>query len=121
MAESIERNPVEATGWTRTRPLRHYYRAMPYMYILRCADGSYYTGSTVDIDRRLAQHQAGLGAEYTKHRRPVSVAFAQWHERVEDAFVSEKRVQGWSRAKKEALMRGDTAEIRRLSQRPRRG
>lgn len=94
---------------------------MPYMYILRCADGSYYTGSTIDLDRRLAQHQLGEGAEYTKHRRPVCVAFAQCYERVEDAFRSEKRVQGWSRAKKEALMLGDIAEIRRLSQRPRKG
>ena len=92
---------------------------MPYMYILRCSDGSYYTGSTVDIERRLAQHQEGLGAEYTKHRRPVTIAFAQWHERVDDAFESEKRVQGWSRAKKEALMRGDDAAIQRQSRRPR--
>ncbi len=94
---------------------------MPYMYILRCSDGSYYTGSTVDIERRLAEHQEGLGAEYTKHRRPVTIAFAQWHERVDDAFESEKRVQGWSRAKKEALMRGDDAAIQRLSRRPRSG
>ena len=94
---------------------------MPYMYILRCSDGSYYTGSTVDIERRLAEHQEGLGAEYTKHRRPVTIAFAQWHERVDDAFESEKRVQGWSRAKKEALMRGDDAVIQRLSRRPRSG
>jgi putative endonuclease len=94
---------------------------MPYMYILRCSDGSYYTGSTVDIELRLAQHQEGLGAEYTKHRRPVTIAFAQWHERVDDAFESEKRVQGWSRAKKEALMRGDDAVIQRLSRRPRSG
>jgi putative endonuclease len=93
---------------------------MPYMYILRCADGSYYTGSTIDLDRRLAQHQLGEGAEYTKHRRPVNVAFAQWHQRVDEAFKTEKRVQGWSRAKKEALMRGDHAEIQRLSKRPRK-
>ena len=94
---------------------------MPYMYILRCSDGSYYTGSTTDLDRRLAQHQQGDGSEYTKRRRPVRVAFAQWHDRVEDAFESEKRIQGWSRAKKEALMQGDTAAIQRLSTRPRSG
>ena len=110
---------VEATLRTRNGSSSRYDGAMPHMYILRCSDGSYYTGSTIDLDRRLAQHQQGMGAEYTKRRRPVSVVFAQWHERVEDAFESEKRVQGWSRAKKEALVRGDFEAIRRLSMRPR--
>lgn len=89
------------------------------MYILSCADGSYYTGSTIDLDRRLDEHNQGIGADYTKSRRPVSVAFAQWHDDIEGAFMSEKRVQGWSRAKKEALMRGDFDAIRRHSIRPR--
>ena len=88
---------------------------MPYTYILRCADGTYYTGSTWDLDRRIAEHQAGLGSAYTRERRPICLVHAVFHDRVEAAYRLEKRVQGWSRAKKEAFMRGDLATIRRLA------
>jgi putative endonuclease len=75
-----------------------------YMYILECCDGSYYTGSTKYIDLRLAQHQAGEGANHTKKRLPVKLLYYEEFNRIDEAFYREKQVQGWSRKKKEALM-----------------
>ena len=80
---------------------------MAYMYILQCGDDSYYVGSTVDLDHRLRLHQQGRGAQYTRHRQPVELVYAAEFEHVSDAYAAEKRVQGWSRAKREALIRGD--------------
>ena len=80
-----------------------------YMYILECSDGSYYTGSTVDLGRRLAQHQAGEGANHTKKRLPVKLVYFEEFQYIADAFYREKQVQGWSRSKKEALI-NDTPE-----------
>ena len=76
------------------------------MYILLCADGSYYTGSTIDLERRLVQHQIGEGANHTKKRLPVSLLYYEEYQRIDDAFYREKQVQGWSRKKKEALIEG---------------
>ncbi len=76
------------------------------MYILLCVDGSYYTGSTIDLERRLAQHQIGEGANHTKKRLPVSLLYYEEYQRIDDAFYREKQVQGWSRKKKEALIEG---------------
>lgn len=90
---------------------------MAYMYILRCSDGSYYTGSTRNLETRLWLHQQGLGAEYTKHRLPVVLAYAYEFERVTDAFAMEKRVQGWSRKKREALISGDYDALPKLASR----
>ena len=78
-----------------------------YMYILECVDGSYYTGSTKDLDRRLWQHQNGEGANFTKKRLPVKLVYAEPFDRVEDAFRREKQIQGWSRRKKKALIEGN--------------
>jgi putative endonuclease len=80
---------------------------MPWMYILECSDGSYYVGSTVDLERRLWQHNQGEGAAYTARRRPVKVAFAAEFVSIADAYAAEKQVQGWRRAKREALICGD--------------
>ncbi len=77
-----------------------------WVYILRCADGSYYTGSTNNLALRLKQHKAGIGALYTAKRLPVSLVFHQVYQNVGDAFRWEKRIQKWSRAKKEALISG---------------
>jgi putative endonuclease len=78
------------------------------MYILECADGSYYTGSSIDLERRLWQHQNGLGANHTAKRLPVKLVYCEFFEHVADAFKREKQVQGWTRRKKEALMAGDS-------------
>ena len=77
-----------------------------YMYILLCCDGSYYTGSTVDLGKRLEQHQNGEGANHTKKRLPVSLVYYEEYPRIDQAFNREKQVQGWSRKKKEALIEG---------------
>jgi putative endonuclease len=77
-----------------------------FMYILRCADGSYYVGSTIDLDRRVAQHQAGEGADHTRKHGPVELVYYEWYPRVDLAFAREKQVQGWGRRKKEALING---------------
>ena len=77
---------------------------MPHMYILECADGSYYTGSTGNLEVRLWEHQNGLGARHTAKRLPVKLVYCEFYARVEDAFHREKQVQGWSRLKKQALI-----------------
>ena len=76
------------------------------MYILQCADDSYYVGSTKNLELRLAQHQEGKGARYTARRLPVKLVYSEEYERVADAFNREKQVQNWSRAKREALIKG---------------
>ena len=86
-----------------------------WVYILKCADGSYYTGSTNDLALRLAQHQAGEGGVYTRSRLPVELVFGQEFPSEHQAFLRERQVKGWSRAKKEALIRGDFDELVRLA------
>jgi putative endonuclease len=75
-----------------------------YTYILECADGSYYTGSTKDLELRLWQHQNGEGANHTKKRLPVKLVYVEEFQRIDQAFYREKQIQGWSRKKKEALI-----------------
>jgi putative endonuclease len=77
------------------------------MYILRCADESYYVGSTINLERRVQDHNDGNGARYTARRRPVELVYAAEFADVRQAYAAEKQVQGWSRAKREALIRGD--------------
>ncbi len=87
-----------------------------YLYILRCADGSYYVGSTrVSLEERIGQHNAGAFDGYTARRRPVTLVFEQYFDRITDAIAAERQVKGWSRAKKEALIRGDYEALRVLS------
>ncbi len=76
-------------------------------YILRCADGSYYVGSTRDLATRLWEHGEGSGAEYTRRRLPVELVWSGEYPNVGEAFAWEKRIQGWSRAKREALINED--------------
>ena len=78
-----------------------------FMYILQCNDGSFYTGSTNDLARRIEQHKNGEGAEYTKLHSPVKLVYYETFDRIDLAFEREKQVQKWSRAKKIALIKGD--------------
>jgi len=87
-----------------------------YMYILECSDGSYYTGSTTNLELRLAQHQAGKGANHTKKRLPVKLVYLEEYERIDKAFYREKQVQRWSRKKKEALINGRTEELKKAAE-----
>ena len=84
---------------------------MPYVYILECADGSFYTGSTWDLERRLWEHQHGLGANYTRGRLPVRLVYCEHYERVEDAYHREKQIQGWAHRKKQALIVGSEKSL----------
>jgi putative endonuclease len=86
-----------------------------YMYILECANGKYYTGSTIDLDRRVAQHQDGEGANFTKKHLPVKLVYFEEYQRIDQAFYREKQVQGWSRRKKEALINGKEEDLPGLS------
>jgi putative endonuclease len=85
------------------------------MYILECADKSYYTGSTKYLELRVLQHQAGEGANHTKKRLPVKLVYFEEFDRIDAAFFREKQVQGWSRRKKEALIRGEYEKLPMLS------
>ncbi|MDN5291863.1 MAG: putative endonuclease [Anaerophaga sp.] len=86
------------------------------MYILECADGSYYTGSTKNLELRLAQHQAGEGANHTKKHLPVKLVYYEEFQRIDEAFYREKQVQGWSRKKKEALIAGMPEQLHQLAE-----
>ncbi len=90
---------------------------MPHVYILRCADDSFYVGSTWDLERRISEHNLGLGAAYTRRRRPVELVWCADYDRVDEAFAMEKRIQGWSRAKRQALVDGDTDRLPGLASR----
>jgi putative endonuclease len=87
-----------------------------YMYILLCANGAYYTGSTQHLELRLAQHQNGEGANFTRKHLPVKLVYYETYERIDQAFYREKQVQGWSRKKKEALIKGETNLLHPLSE-----
>ena len=81
------------------------------MYILECSDGSFYTGSTIDLERRLIQHSTGEGANHTKKRLPIKLVYFEEYPRIDFAFYREKQVQGWTRKKKEALIGGETNKL----------
>ncbi|MCL2796353.1 MAG: GIY-YIG nuclease family protein [Microbacteriaceae bacterium] len=86
---------------------------MPHVYMLRCADGSLYVGSTRNLDARMSQHSAGRGSVYTSRRMPVELVWAAEYDEVRDAYAMEKKIQGWSRTKREALIRGDWDDVHR--------
>lgn len=89
---------------------------MPYMYILECADGTYYTGSTKDLEKRLWEHQNLQGANYTKKKHPVELIYYEEYSRIDEAFYREKQVQGWSHAKKKALIERNTQRLHFLAE-----
>jgi putative endonuclease len=89
---------------------------MPYLYILECSDGTYYTGSTIDLHKRLWQHKNGLGANHTKKRLPVKLVYLEVYERIVNAYFREKQIQGWTHAKKQALIKKNYDEIHKLAE-----
>ncbi|MEI5675337.1 MULTISPECIES: GIY-YIG nuclease family protein [unclassified Nocardioides] len=88
---------------------------MAYTYMLLCSDGSFYVGSTRDLEHRLYEHQIGEGAAYTRRRLPVQLVWHEEHENVGAAFHREKQVQNWSRVKRFALIRQDYAGLPALA------
>jgi putative endonuclease len=91
-----------------------------WVYILRCADGSYYTGVTRarEVDKRLSEHEiASFAGAYTEIRRPVVLVYAERFDLITDAIALERRIKGWSRAKKEAMINGNWEALKELSKR----
>ena len=86
-----------------------------HMYILLCSNGNYYTGSTKNLERRLAQHQNGEGANFTKKHLPVELIYTEEFDRIDFAFYRENQVQKWSRKKKEALINGEFNQLKQFS------
>jgi putative endonuclease len=85
------------------------------MYILFCGNGQYYTGSTINLEKRLEQHHLGEGANFTKKHLPVKLVYFEIFDRIDEAFEREKQVQNWSKAKKEALIKKDFKTLKELS------
>ena len=83
--------------------------------MLRCSDGSLYVGRTTSLHSREFQHQLGMGASYTRKRLPVELVWHEEYERISEAFAREKQVQGWSRAKRLAIIAGDYEGLPALS------
>jgi putative endonuclease len=89
-----------------------------YLYIVKCRDGSFYIGTTrSSLEIRIGQHNAGTFPGYTASRRPVELVFSEWFDRVTDAIEAERRLKGWSRAKKQAFIRGDFTSLQQLAKR----
>ena len=82
-----------------------------YLYILLCADGSFYTGSTNDLERRLEEHQNGEGANHTRKRLPVELVYTEEYDRIDEAYYRERQIHGWSRNKKIALIEGRNEDL----------
>jgi putative endonuclease len=87
-----------------------------FMYILLCSDNSYYTGSTKDLDKRLRDHQFGLGSNHTRKYGPVELIYFEEFDRIDFAFYREKQIQGWSRSKKEALIENRKNDLKMLAE-----
>jgi putative endonuclease len=86
-----------------------------YVYILKCSDGSYYTGSTADLSKRIYEHQQGFeSSAYTFRRRPIQLIWSEELETYNEALLHEHQIKGWSRVKKEALIRGDFEAIHEI-------
>ena len=91
---------------------------LAFVYILRCADGSLYTGITRrSVDERVSEHNAGLVDSFTSTRRPVELIHSEGHLRIDEAIATERRIKGWSRAKKLAYIRGDFDALHQLAKR----
>jgi len=76
-----------------------------FVYIIECSDGSYYTGISHDIEKRIDRHNQGNGCEYTKNRRPVKLLYSEKCNSYQAAFIREKEIKGWRREKKERLFK----------------
>jgi putative endonuclease len=89
-----------------------------YLYVVKCSDESLYVGTTrTSLEARIAQHNAGTFAGYTQSRRPVVLIFSEWFDQITDAIAAERKLKGWSRAKKLAFIYGDFAKLQTLAKR----
>jgi putative endonuclease len=90
-----------------------------FVYILRCSDRSYYVGTASgnDLTKRIFEHKTGSYPGYTWSRRPVELVWSEHFERITDAIAVERKIKGWSRAKKEALIESDWPSVQSLARR----
>lgn len=96
----------------RYSPMREYF-----VYMLRCSDNSYYTGVTNNIETRVLLHQQGDDpTAYTYKRRPIELVYVQEFREINDAIAAEKQIKGWTRAKKEALIKQSFQHLHALSE-----
>lgn len=86
-----------------------------WVYILECSDGSYYTGCTSNIEKRISEHQMGTYSGYTANRRPVKLLWSERFSDIRYAIAAERQIKGWTRKKKEALMKEDFDALIELS------
>ena len=86
-----------------------------FVYILKCSDDTFYTGSTIDLERRINEHNSGLGANYTKKRLPEELVYVEEYSRIDEAFNREKQIQRWSQKKKIALINGEIEELESIA------
>jgi putative endonuclease len=108
--DAFYRDEVEGYPKTRERELK-----TAWVYLLECSDRSYYVGCTTNLAQRLEQHHQGTFSGYTARRRPVVLKWYGETNDINSAIVTERQIKGWSRAKKEALIRGDWETLHELS------
>ena len=87
-----------------------------WVYILKCSDNSYYTGSTSNLERRISEHQLGIFPGYTSKRLPIKLVYSCYFDNPNDSIAAERQIKGWSRSKKEALIKGDFKLLHKLSE-----
>src|SRR5918994_7057912 len=93
---------------------------MPFVYILRCSDNTFYVGHTDNLTAREQAHNEGTATQYTARRRPVKLVYSETFDSLASALRREKQLKRWSGEKKQALITGDIATLKRLSQRRKR-
>ena len=89
-----------------------------WVYIIQCADASYYVGYSSDVPERLRKHRYGLGSKYTKDRIQPRLVFFEAHSDRTSALRRESQLKGWTRAKKTALIIGELQTLKNLSKKP---
>ena len=85
------------------------------VYILRCANGQYYVGSTTNIELRLQEHHSGEGSDFTKAHLPIKLVYTEEYDTIHEARLRERQLHKWSHAKKEALITGDIDKLKGIS------
>ncbi len=86
-----------------------------WVYILKCSDGSYYVGITTDLVRRMNEHIMGTFKGYTSHRLPIELVYSECFNTIKEAMEVERQLKGWTRKKKESLIRGDFKLLHELA------
>ncbi|WP_114226420.1 MULTISPECIES: GIY-YIG nuclease family protein [Sphingomonas] len=89
-----------------------------WVYIVRCSDGSFYTGHTDNLEKRVGEHNSGIGGDWTRRRRPVSLVWCEVLPTRQEAYEAERRIKPWSRAKKEGLIARDWARVSHFAKPP---